>query len=102
MKTISKAGFGLLKFVQAVLGYCDVFKEVKPKKEKVKFLEEELDHQVKTLNRLNADINNLEETLNELNQRYSIALKEKALLQEMLDQAERRLVMKNNIIYKIV
>lgn len=42
MKSISKAGFGLLKFVKAVLGYCDVYREVKPKKERVKFLEEEL------------------------------------------------------------
>lgn len=92
MKTISKAGFGLLKFVLAVLGYCDVFKEIKPKKEKVKFLEDELDHQVKTLNKLNNDINSLEATLDELNQKYATAMKEKTLLQEMLDQAERRLV----------
>jgi len=35
MKEKSKAGAGLLKFVQALIGYCDVFKEVKPKREKV-------------------------------------------------------------------
>jgi len=35
MKEKSKAGAGLLKFVQALVGYCDVFKEVKPKREKV-------------------------------------------------------------------
>jgi len=35
MKEKSKAGAGLMKFVQAVIGYCDVFKEVKPKREKV-------------------------------------------------------------------
>lgn len=92
MKTISKAGYGLLKFVQAVLGYCDVFKDVKPKIERVKFLEEELDTQVRTLNKLNQDINNLEKMLNNLNEKYASAMREKALLQEMLDQAERRLV----------
>jgi len=35
MREKSRAGAGLLKFVQAVVGYCDVFKEVKPKREKV-------------------------------------------------------------------
>jgi dynein heavy chain, axonemal len=35
MKSISKAGAGLLKFVYAVIGYNSVFREVKPKKDKV-------------------------------------------------------------------
>ena len=35
MKAISKAGYGLLKFVDAVMSYCAVAKEVKPKREKV-------------------------------------------------------------------
>lgn len=35
MKGISRAGFGLLKFVDAVMSYCAVAKEVKPKREKV-------------------------------------------------------------------
>ena len=35
MKEISKAGGGLFKFVKAVLGYCNVAKEIKPKREKV-------------------------------------------------------------------
>lgn len=41
MEKISKAGFGLLRFVEAVLGYCAVYREVKPKKEKVAALEAE-------------------------------------------------------------
>ena len=36
MKSISRAGAGLLKFVEAVLGYCSVAREIKPKREKVK------------------------------------------------------------------
>ena len=36
MKEKSKAGAGLLKFVTAVVGYCEVAKEVKPKREKVR------------------------------------------------------------------
>lgn len=35
MEAISKAGLGMLKFVDAVMGYCDVAKEIKPKREKV-------------------------------------------------------------------
>lgn len=35
MQAISKAGSGMLKFVEAVMGYCDVAKEIKPKREKV-------------------------------------------------------------------
>lgn len=36
MKSISKAGSGLLKFVEAVMGYCVVAREIKPKREKVR------------------------------------------------------------------
>ena len=35
MKAISRAGAGLLKFVEAVMGYCAVFKDIKPKRDKV-------------------------------------------------------------------
>lgn len=44
MKDISKAGYGLLCFVDAVLQYCVVFKEVKPKQDKLKELEK--DHEL--------------------------------------------------------
>lgn len=92
MKKISKAGYGLLKFVTAVLGYCDVFKEVKPKKERVQFLETELETQVSTLEKLTTEIGNLESVLAELNQKYAAAMKEKQELQDRLNEAERRLV----------
>ena len=38
MKEKSKAAAGLMKFVYAVIGYCEVAKEVKPKREKVQKL----------------------------------------------------------------
>lgn len=37
MKSISNAGFGMMKFVEAVMGYCEVAREIKPKREKVFF-----------------------------------------------------------------
>lgn len=43
MKEISKAGYGLLSFVEAVLQYCKIFKEVKPKQDKVFALEKDLE-----------------------------------------------------------
>ena len=39
MKNVSNAGAGLMKFVEAVMGYCDVAREIKPKREKVAKLE---------------------------------------------------------------
>ena len=35
MKSVSRAGAGLFKFVFAVMGYCSVAREIKPKREKV-------------------------------------------------------------------
>lgn len=92
MKLISKAGYGLLKFVTAVLTYCDVFKEVKPKKDRVEYLEMELDSQVKLLQKLNTEIKELEDLLADLNDKYMRAMKEKEELTAKLDMAEARLV----------
>ena len=41
MRAVSRAGPGLLKFVNAVMSYCDVLKEVRPKREKVAQLEKD-------------------------------------------------------------
>jgi len=38
MKDISRAGAGMFKFVKAVMGYCNVAREIKPKREKVQCL----------------------------------------------------------------
>lgn len=36
MRQISKAGGGLHKFVKAILGYCEVARQIKPKRERVR------------------------------------------------------------------
>jgi dynein heavy chain, axonemal len=41
MQYVSTAGFGMLNFLNAVLAYCDIYQEVKPKKDKVEELERE-------------------------------------------------------------
>uniref|UniRef100_A0A182IR22 AAA+ ATPase domain-containing protein n=1 Tax=Anopheles atroparvus TaxID=41427 RepID=A0A182IR22_ANOAO len=98
MQSISKAGYGLLKFVRAVLGYCDVFKEIKPKKDRVAFLESELNGQIRLLVKLTNEIGKLENELAELNSKYANAIKEKQMLQEMMEQAERRLLAADKLI----
>uniref|UniRef100_A0A336KTI1 CSON011058 protein n=1 Tax=Culicoides sonorensis TaxID=179676 RepID=A0A336KTI1_CULSO len=91
MKEISKAGNGLLKFVKAVLGYCDVYKEVRPKKERVAFLEKELESQISLLEKLTIEISKLTKQLEDLNDKLNKSLARKAELQSLLEQAEQRL-----------
>ncbi|CAH2003821.1 unnamed protein product, partial [Acanthoscelides obtectus] len=91
MASISKAGYGLLKFVTAVLGYCEVYREVKPKKERVEQLEAEFNAAKKYLDKLTREINKLEEDLNKLNEKYATAMKKRMQLQEETDLMMRRL-----------
>lgn len=91
MASISKAGYGLYKFVQAVLGYCAVFREVKPKKERVEQLEAEFNNAKRNLEKLYSEISKLEEDLNKLNQKYADAMKRRQELQEETDLMMRRL-----------
>lgn len=94
MEKISVAGAGLLKFVKAVIGFYEVYKEVKPKKERVDFLVQEQEQQIKLLNHLNNEINKLEGQLDTLNHRYAESMKQMKALTEMMQQAERRLVLR--------
>ncbi|KAL8575827.1 Dynein heavy chain 10, axonemal [Nucella lapillus] len=92
MKSISRAGAGLLKFVEAVMGYCAVFKEIKPKREKVANLERTFNMAKRDLERINKEINSLESQLNELNRKYEEAMAEKQALEEEERIMLRRLV----------
>lgn len=92
MKSISKAGYGLLKFVNAVLNFCDVYKGIKPKKDKVEELEFELELQVTTLEKLNEDIKNIEDLIAHFNEQYLSSMNEKEILTMKLNLAEARLV----------
>ncbi|KAH8257767.1 hypothetical protein KR038_000855 [Drosophila bunnanda] len=98
MGKISIAGAGLLKFVKAVLGFFEVYREVKPKKERVDFLVEEQEVQIKLLNHLNSEIQKLEEKLSELNENYAVSMKQMRALTEMMQQAERRLIASDKLI----
>lgn len=91
MKAISRAGFGLLKFVRAVLRYCDTYREVRPKQERVEFLQNDLEQKTKVLEYLKLDVEILEAELDKLNKKYqeSLALRQK--YREQLEISEKRL-----------
>lgn len=91
MQNISKAGYGLYRFVQAVLGYCAVFREVKPKIDRVEQLQREYDTAKRNLEKLYAEIAKLEDDLAKLNEKYAIAMKRRQELQEETDIMMRRL-----------
>ena len=62
----SRAGAGLLKFVTAVIGYCEVAKEVKPKREKVAKLERIFHQAKRDLDKITKEVNALEDELKRL------------------------------------
>ncbi|XP_076804944.1 dynein axonemal heavy chain 10-like [Clavelina lepadiformis] len=91
MKSISTAGFGMMKFVEAVMGYCDVAREIKPKREKVARLERNYHQSKRELDRINKELNALTEELDALGQKYEQAIAEQRQLQEEAEIMERRL-----------
>ncbi|XP_050408300.1 dynein axonemal heavy chain 10 [Patella vulgata] len=91
MKAISRAGAGLLKFVEAVMGYCSVAREIKPKREKVAKLERTFHQAKRDLDKITKEISALEAELSKLNQKYEEAMAEKKALQEEAEIMERRL-----------
>lgn len=98
MQSISKAGYGLLRFVQAVLGYCAVYREVKPKKERVEQLQKEYDTAKRSLEKLYNEIAKLENDLAKLNEKYEVAMKRRQELQEETDIMMRRLIAADKLI----
>ncbi|KAF3695797.1 Dynein heavy chain 10, axonemal Axonemal beta dynein heavy chain 10 Ciliary dynein heavy chain 10 [Channa argus] len=91
MQAISKAGSGMLKFVEAIMGYCDVAREIKPKREKVARLEKNFFQSKRELERIQSELSNIQTELQALGQRYQAAIEEKGLLQEETELMERRL-----------
>lgn len=91
MKAISRAGYGLLKFVRAVLCYCDTYREVKPKKERVEFLQNDLEQKTKVLEYLKFEVEALERELDELNKKYQDSLGLRQKYRKELDISEKRL-----------
>ncbi|VDP76010.1 unnamed protein product [Echinostoma caproni] len=98
MRSVSKAGTGLLKFVIAVLGYSEVARDIKPKRDKVARLEKNFMLAKRDLSRIDSEVTKLEKELIDLNRRYEDAMSERQKLQEETDLMERRLIAADKLI----
>ncbi|XP_072658407.1 dynein axonemal heavy chain 10 isoform X2 [Canis lupus baileyi] len=98
MEAVSKAGLGMLKFVEAVMGYCDVFREIKPKREKVARLERNFYLTKRELERIQNELAAIQRELEALGAKYEAAILEKQKLQEEADIMERRLIAADKLI----
>ncbi|XP_074640231.1 dynein axonemal heavy chain 10-like [Tubulanus polymorphus] len=98
MKSKSRAGAGLLKFVEAVMGYCDVAREIKPKREKVARLEKTFHQAKRDLDKINKEVASLESELKKLNDKYEAAMLEQQALQAEAEIMERRLIAADKLI----
>ncbi|KAM6964967.1 dynein axonemal heavy chain 10 [Aplochiton taeniatus] len=98
MVAISKAGSGMLKFVEAVMGYCDVAREIKPKREKVARLEKNFFQSKRELERIQTELATIQKELGALSDKYAAAMGEKQQLQEEAEVMERRLIAADKLI----
>ncbi|XP_044053526.1 dynein axonemal heavy chain 10 isoform X1 [Siniperca chuatsi] len=98
MQAISKAGSGMLKFVEAIMGYCDVAREIKPKREKVARLEKNFFQSKRELERIQSELSDIQKELHALGEKYQAAIEEKQLLQEEAELMERRLIAADKLI----
>ncbi|XP_009299843.1 dynein axonemal heavy chain 10 [Danio rerio] len=98
MQGISKAGSGMLRFVEAVMGYCEVARDIKPKREKVARLERNFHQSKRELERIQNELGAIQKELRALGDKYEGAMTEKQLLQEEAEVMERRLVAADKLI----
>ncbi|NXX13493.1 DYH10 protein, partial [Podargus strigoides] len=99
MEQVSRAGLGMLKFVEAVMSFCDVFKEVKPKREKVARLERNYALSKQELTKIKAELATLQDELKALGDKYEEAIREKQQLQEEAEIMQRRLNAADKLIF---
>jgi dynein heavy chain len=70
MCEISVAGAGLLKFVMAVMGYCNVAKLIQPKRQAVAMLERNLQQSKIEYDRIVKELKRLKEELSDLQVKF--------------------------------
>uniref|UniRef100_A0A8C3JB17 Dynein axonemal heavy chain 10 n=1 Tax=Calidris pygmaea TaxID=425635 RepID=A0A8C3JB17_9CHAR len=99
MELVSRAGLGMLKFVDAVMSYCDVVREVKPKREKVARLERNYYLSKRELEKIKAELAAIQEELKALGNKYEEAIRENKQLQEEAEIMQRRLEAADKLIF---
>ena len=98
MREISKAGGGLFKFAKAVMGYCFVAREIKPKREKVAMLERNFQMSKRELEKIQKELASIEEELKALSKQYEEAMSERRALEEEAELMQRRLTAASKLI----
>ncbi|XP_015260407.1 PREDICTED: dynein heavy chain 10, axonemal [Cyprinodon variegatus] len=98
MQSISKAGSGMLKFVKAIIGYCETAKKIKPKRDKVARLEKDFFKSKKDLGCIQNELSSIQAELQALEEKYKAAIKEKHILQGEAEVMERRLTAADKLI----
>lgn len=98
MQTKSKAGYGLMIFVNAVMKYCDVARDIKPKRDKVALLEKNYFQMKRDLAATEKELNAIEKELAALEKQFEDAMAEKTALQEEAEIMERRLIAADKLI----
>lgn len=92
MEETSPEFFELFKFLKAIIVYCDSVREVKPRRERIKSLENELEQSINVLQMLNVEQNQLELDLDELRKQHVLSTNEKHSLEAMLHDTLTKLV----------
>ncbi|KAH6585240.1 hypothetical protein BASA61_006968 [Batrachochytrium salamandrivorans] len=98
MLEISSAGAGLLKFVLAVVGYCNVAKQIAPKRSAVATLEKNLTLSKYEFEKITKELKRLSDELSSLQQQFHTAKAEQLELKQMAEIMERRLVAADKLI----
>ncbi|EGF80533.1 hypothetical protein BATDEDRAFT_25191 [Batrachochytrium dendrobatidis JAM81] len=98
MLEISSAGAGLLKFVLAVVGYCNVAKQIAPKRAAVASLEKNLAFSKHEFDKITKELRRLSEELSALQIQFHTAKVEQLELKQMAEVMERRLLAADKLI----
>ncbi|KAL5105240.1 Dynein heavy chain 10 axonemal [Taenia crassiceps] len=92
VRAASKAGGGFFKFILSVIGFYDVAKMIRPKRERVRALERELVKAVRELQMLTDQVNQLEDMLLTLRRQFAEAQSEMDRLRNEMNIMLRQLL----------
>lgn len=98
MEEISSAGAGLLTFVLAIVGYCNVARQIAPKRAAVASLEKNLAMSKNEFNKITKELKHLAEELSTLQKQFHTAKAEQFELKTMAEVMERRLIAADKLI----
>ncbi|CAF2718355.1 unnamed protein product [Rotaria sp. Silwood2] len=90
MTNVSRVGGSLLKFIHAIDNYMDIYRETKPKKDRLLSIENDYKNNLSELNRLEISIEKLTNVLNDFRKRFDTAMEDKLKFQDETDIAIRR------------